>query len=225
MTIRMKELERLSLVEMEEFVQGSRKLRLSVEGQQATYALIEALLKAQQYRKLSKGQRGIVRRFLGKITGMSRAQLTRLIACWMRTRQIQRRPAQRPNFPRRYTAADVILLAEVDAAHEELSGPATRRILEREFEIFGGREYERLAGISVSHIYNLRGSAVYRRCRVRVRGTQSTQVAIAERRKPDPQGRPGYLRVDTVHQGQHDGQPGLYHRHCLPAGNSINTGH
>jgi len=34
---------------------------------------------------------------------------------------------------------------------------------------------------------------------------------MGERRKPDPRGRPGYLRVDTVHQGNHDGQAGLYH--------------
>jgi transposase InsO family protein len=66
-----------------------------------------------------------------------------------------------------------------------------------------------LAGISPSHIYNLRKSAVY--ARVRVQHTQARQVAIGERRKPDPQGKPGYLRVDTVHQGQHDGRAGVYH--------------
>src|SRR5882724_672911 len=203
MTIRMKDLERLSLAEMEEFVYGSRRLKLSVEGQAAIYSFVEGLLKAQQFRKRSKGQRGIIRRFLTKVTGMSRAQITRLITCWMKTRRVQRRPAQRSNFPRRYTAADVILLAEVDAAHEELSGPATLHILKREFEVFGDLAFQRLAGISISHIYNLRHSETYRRYRVRVHRTQSTQVAIAERRKPDPKGRPGYLRVDTVHQGQH----------------------
>ena len=31
------------------------------------------------------------------------------------------------------------------------------------------------------------------------------------RRKPDPRGQPGYLRLDTVHQGNHDGKPGLHH--------------
>ena len=118
MTIRMKDLERLSLAEMEEFVHGSRKLSLSVEGQQAIYAFVEVLLKAQQFRKLNKGQRGIIRRFLAKVTGMSRAQVTRLIAGWMRTRSVQRRPAQPTDFPRRYTAADVILLAEVVPSHE-----------------------------------------------------------------------------------------------------------
>src|SRR5580692_10302936 len=215
MKIHMKNLERLSLAEMEEFVRGNRKVTLSLEGQAAIYGFVEALLKVQQYRRLSRGQRGVIRRFLTKVSGLSRAQMTRLIAAWMKTRQVRRRPAQRPSFPRRYSHADVVLLAEVDAAHEELSGPATRRILEREFKVFGKSQYQTLSDISVSHIYNLRHCQTYRRCRVRVRHTQRSQVSIAERRKPDPQGKPGYLRVDTVPQGQHDGQPGLYHLNAI----------
>jgi hypothetical protein len=77
--------------------------------------------------------------------------------------------------------------------------------------VYHKSEYERLAGISVSHIYNLRRSAGYRKIRVRVQHTQGRQVSIAERRKPDPKGRPGYLRVDTVHQGDQDGKAGLFH--------------
>jgi hypothetical protein len=103
------------------------------------------------------------------------------------------------------------LLAEVDAAHEDLSGPAVRHLLRRELEVFGNEKFRRLAGISVSHIYNLRKSSGYRKLRVRVEHTRARQIAIAERRKPDPKGRPGYIRVDTVHQGQKDGKPGVYH--------------
>ncbi len=113
-----------------------------------------------------------------------------------------------PSFPRKYTAADIALLAGVDAAHEDLSGPAIRRVMQREHEVFGKKESVRLAGISVSHIYSLRDTAVNRSQRVRA---QHTQARIAERRKPDPRGRPGYLLVDTVHQGNHDGEAGLFH--------------
>jgi hypothetical protein len=35
-------------------------------------------------------------------------------------------------------------------------------------------------------------------------------VAIGERRRPDPGGRPGYLRVDTVHQGDTEHARGVY---------------
>lgn len=210
MTITMQNIEQLTLEEMREFVESNRAVGFSVAARQA-YGFIEGVLKVQQYRRLSKGQKGIVRRFLVKVTGLSRSQMTRLITSWMKTRQIERQPTRRRCFPARFTAADIALLATVDAAHEDLSGPAARRILKRAYEVFGQAEYARLAGISASHIYNLRGSTVYRNHRVKVHHTQARQVLIGERRKPDPRGQPGYLRVDTVHQGNQDGQPGLYH--------------
>ena len=129
----------------------------------------------------------------------------------MQARTIQAKPPVRRQFPTRYTAEDAALLARVDAAHEELSGPAVKRILRREHEVFGHREYTRLAEISVSHLYNLRRSKAYRKVRVRVEHTRASQVSIGERRKPEPLGKPGYFRVDTVHQGHQDGRPGLFH--------------
>src|SRR5216683_241003 len=210
MTITMRSIESLTLEQIGEFVKGSRSIGFSVAGEQA-YELIERVLRTQQYRRLSKGQKGTVRRFLVKVTGLSRAQVTRLIAGWVKFRRVHRKPSERRCFPRRYSDADITLLAVTDAAHEDLSGPAVRRVFQREHEVFGKVEYSRLAGISVSHIYNLRNSTVYRSQRVRVHHTQARQVGIAERRKPDPRGRPGYLRVDTVHQGQHDGQAGVFH--------------
>ena len=212
MNITMQNLERLSLAEMKEFVEGNRKVRLSAETREETYWLVEATLQSQQYRKLAKGQKGIVRRFLVKVTGLSRAQMTRLVGCWMKQRCIPRKTVvQRRRFARRYTVEDIRLLAAVDAAHEDLSGPGVRRILQREFTVFGKPEFARLAGISASHIYNLRESKTYARVRVHRTHTQARQLSIGERRKPDPRGQPGYLRVDTVHQGHHDGQPGVYH--------------
>lgn len=211
MNITMQNVERLTLDQISEFVEGSRAIGFSAPKREAVYEFIERVLKSQKYRRLGRGQKGVVRRFLVKMTGLSRAQLTRWIGRWMKTRLVKRKPASRPSFPRRYTAADIALLAGVDAAHEELSGPAIRRVMQREHEVFGKVEYVRLAGISVSHIYNLRGSTIYRSHRVRVHHTQGRPVSIAERRKPDPRGQPGYLRVDAVHQGDHDGQAGLYH--------------
>jgi hypothetical protein len=215
MTIRMSNLERLTLAEMEKFVMTNRQVTWSAVEPESVYRLIERVLKAHRYRRLSKGQRGIVRRFLAKITGLSRAQLTRLIQRWMDTRRIERKPARRPSFHRRYNDADIASLAEVDAAHEDLSGPAVRHLCHRAWVVFGNEKFQRLAGISASHIYNLRRSAAYRKIRVRVEHTQGSQVSIGERRQPEPKGRPGYLRVDTVHQGQHDGESGMYHLNAV----------
>lgn len=56
-------LERLTLAEMEEFVTTSRQVTWSAVDPGSVYKLIERVLKAQQYRRLSKGQRGMVKRF------------------------------------------------------------------------------------------------------------------------------------------------------------------
>jgi transposase InsO family protein len=210
MQFRMKNLDQLSLAEMERILSGSRKVAFQIENAEEKYKLIAAVLKAQRYAKLDKLGKGVVRRFLAVVTATSRAQLTRLIARWLSDRKIVRRPAVRPEFHVRYTPEDTALLAATDAAHEDLSGPALRHILHREFTVFGNRQYQRLAGISVSHLYNLRNSSAYRKHRVKVQHTQASKVSIGERRKPDPKGRPGFLRIDTVHQGHKDGQPGLY---------------
>jgi transposase InsO family protein len=211
MQISMKDLEKLTLSEMEDLLAGSRKITWTNENTEAKYNFISAVLKQQSYGKLGKRERGVVRQFLTKVADISRAQMTRLIAQWMEHRTIKRKPAHRPSFVSRYRKEDIHLLAATDAAHEDLSGPALRRILHREYKVFSKAEYEQLSRISVSHIYNLRQSAVYRQQRVRVQKTQSRQIPIGERRKPDPRGKPGYLRVDTVHQGQQDGKAGVFH--------------
>ena len=100
----MENLEKLTLVEMEEFVANNKQVKCTAVEKDAVYGFIERMLRVQQYRQLSKGKKGVVRRFLSKITGISRAQLTRLTHRWMEHRKIERRPARRPDFLRRYTA-------------------------------------------------------------------------------------------------------------------------
>ena len=211
MTFQVHEAEQQSIEQMREFLQGSRQLEFALQGKAAVYQFLERILQAQHYGRCSRSERGVVRAYLIKLTGLSRAQITRLIGRWNETRQVRPLAPRRPSFARRYRSSDIALLAQVDAAHEDLSGPAIRRILQREYTVFGHVEFERLATLSVSHLYNLRRSVAYRRRRVRVETTQGKPVSIAERRRPEPQGRPGYLRVDTVHQGQQDGKAGPYH--------------
>src|SRR5208337_4734463 len=144
-------------------------------------------------------------------TGLSRAQVTRLIARYRKSGSLQPATYRRHRFPRHYTRADIELLATVDTAHENLSGPATRRILEREYRQYGKPEFERLAAISVAHLYSLRQQPRYRERRLAYSRTRPAAVAIGERRCPHPQGQPGYLRVDTVHQGDGPAGKGVYH--------------
>jgi hypothetical protein len=94
----MQELEGMTLQEMREFVQSNRKLRLEAENRPGLYGLIERVLKNQRYSKLKRGERGIVRRFLVRVSGLSRAQTARLIGQWLSGRQIRSRQPLRRRF-------------------------------------------------------------------------------------------------------------------------------
>jgi hypothetical protein len=209
--ISMKEVRPMSLAEIRAFLEASEEIRFEGWNRKEIYCWVGQMLIRQQYETQGKAEKGLLRSYLGKMTGLSRAQVTRLIARYVAQGSIKEKEYRRRRFPSLYRREDIKLLAEVDEAHETLSGPATQKILYREFHEFGHNQYQRLAQISMAHIYNLRKSVAYRKRRIAYQATRPTKVSIGERRKPDPQGRPGYLRVDTVHQGDRDGQKGVYH--------------
>jgi transposase len=144
---------------------------------------------------------GLVKRYIAKMSGLSRAQVTRLIGRYCESGEVKVKRGLRHRFAARYSKADIELLALADEAHDTLSGPAMQRIFYRDFHEFADVRFERLAVISVAHTYNLRKRRAYREKRMNFAKTKPTQVSIGERRRPEPEGRPGYLRVDTVHQG------------------------
>ena len=207
--------EKLSLEQIQAFLEASQEIRFQANNRQESYEWIERTLRGYRYSGLKRGEKGLVRRYIAKMTGLSRAQVTRLIGCYQQGRAVQPRRYRRHCFANRYTPADIELLAEVDEAHQSLSGPATQKVLERAFHEFHDARYQRLAGLSVAQLYRLRTSRVYRQKHLTYQPTRPTQIAIGERRKPDPQGRPGYLRVDTVHQGDSQGVKGLYHLNAV----------
>ncbi len=205
------ETEKLSLQEIEKFLLAAQEVRFEASQREEVYGWIERLLCQQEYVRQGRRARGLLRRYIGKMTSLSRAQLTRLVGRYMATGQVGKKATRRHRFPRHYTSADIELLARVDEAHESLSGPATRRILQREFQEYGKAEFQRLAAISNGHLYNLRRNPRYRQQRKNYQKTRPSAVAIGERRRPDPGGRPGYLRVDTVHQGDTENGKGVFH--------------
>lgn len=213
----MQNAEGLNSQQIEEFLKGSEGIGFSGENRAATYKWVERLLVAQEFAVQGKKRRGMIRRYASRITGLSLPQMTRLIRSYQQTGTVELKPSRRRRFPGKYTDRDIALLAEVDGAHERLSGPATRHILKREHEQYGKAEYARLAGISVSHIYNLRGSVKYRRQATVLEPTRPSVISIGERRRPEPNGRPGFLRVDTVHQGDWESEKGVYHINAVDA--------
>lgn len=184
---------------------------------QELYRWIQATLVAQEYFHLKKKERGVIRAFLSRVSQMGSAHLTRLIRQYKRAGQLQTASKTRRRFPTTYTREDVELLAETDRLHQRLSGPATRCLFARAWKQFGDTKFERLAGISVSHLYNLRRRDEYRRQCTQFDSTKPVQIPIGERRRPDPRAQPGYLRVDTVHQGDWEGAKGVYHINAVDA--------
>ncbi|MCG5549578.1 integrase [Halorhodospira halochloris] len=201
-----------TMSEIEAFLEGSQSLEFELTDREDAYRFVAETLRGACYHQCSRREKGLLRRYLMKVTGLSRAQVARLVRQYRQGGEIRDRrgPPARP-FLRRYTKADIRLLAELDREHDQLSGAATRKLCERAWHVFGDERYERLAGISNGHLYNLRRSQTYQRHRGYVDKTRSTHVNIGERRPPNTEGQPGFLRVDSVHQGDWDGAKGLYH--------------
>ena len=203
--------EKLNLDQIRALLKATVELRFAGHSRQEVYGWIEATLNEHGYRKQSREAKGVLREYISKITGLSRAQVTRLISRHAPCGEVKETIYRRHRFASTYTRADVELLAAVDEAHDTLNGAATKKVMEREFSEYGKAEYERISKLSVAHIYRLRGSRTYRNRRVNFTKTKPTAVTIGERRCPQPEGRPGFLRVDTVHQGDLDGIKGVYH--------------
>jgi transposase InsO family protein len=215
MLIRMKNTGALGPERIDDFLQASAGMDFAGQGRRGVYEWITATLVEQEYFTLRKKQRGNVRDLLRKLSGLSMPQITRLIRRYHTDGELSVRSSLRQRFPVKYTVQDLELLIEVDRAHQQLSGPATRRIIEREWHVFGKRKYANLAEISPSHLYNLRHSVGYRQRAAEFTSTKPSGIAIGERRRPKPQGAPGYVRIDTVHQGDWDGVKGVYHLNAV----------
>ena len=189
--------------ELQTFLAGSQAVALSVSGNKSDrYAFIQSVLKQFHYRALKKREKGIVLRFLLQVTGYSRQQLTRLVKQYQNAGVVQhRRAGKQPGFKQKYSDVDITLLAEMDERYDTPSGAIIKKLCERACVLFDQKDYENIAQISVSHLYNLRASKGYQKQRRTFEKTKPHQVAIGERRPPNSQGKPGYIRVDTVHQG------------------------
>jgi hypothetical protein len=203
-----------SLAGMSAFVAATQALDITnTSTQEEKYRWVDRHLTQTRYLLLPRSSRRAIKTYIAAGTGLSRAQVTRLVAQKKETGTVMLAPRTQPIFPTTYTPTDIALLAQVDEAHCVLSGPATKKIFQREFMIFGKAEYGRLSKISVSHLYNLRGGTRYAHSGVTFTMTKKSKkgMHIGIRKKPENGGKPGYLRVDSVHQGDLEKQKGVYH--------------
>jgi hypothetical protein len=223
MVVNMDESKLSTIEQIEAFLGASEQVAFTAHaGDTERYAHISRVLRRFDYPRRNKRERGVLLAYLRHTSGYSRAQLTRLVRQWEGNRMAPAPLAKRYGVPaapftRKYTPGDVALLVEMDRANEDVCGPAIVHLLGRAYSVYGDARYERLATLSVSHLYNLRKSTGYQAQRVRFTKTRPVCNPIGARRAPRPLGRAGFVRIDTVHQGDLDGIKGVYHITCVDA--------
>jgi len=206
-------LEQLNSIEaIGQFLEGTQAVAFSVAiSKPERYRWVQRTLVKHEYILQSKANKGVITRYLMKVTGYSHAQIKRLILQYAQTGRVMVKPARRNGFTRTYSDADIRLLASMDERHGQPSGPVLKKLCERAYRLFGQSDYQQLANISVSHLYNLRQSKTYQRQRCTLTKTRPQKAPIGQRRKPSPNNEPGYIRIDSVHQGDQDKRKGVYH--------------
>lgn len=201
----------VSIAQLREFLKLSNSATFNSENKKEAYEWIGRTLVKFRYTRLRKKEKGIVKNYLITMTGYSETQIDRLIHRKKKWGRVLEKKRTQPIFDRIYTSEDVALLAEVDNAEERRTGGALKKTLSDMFHTYGDKKFERLSHISISHIYNLRGTRQYESKSLTYTKTPTTSVDIGIRKKPRPDGKPGFLRVDSVHQGDKDKEKGVYH--------------
>jgi hypothetical protein len=201
----------VSVAQLSEFVKLVQGATFTSKDRAETYEWMGNTLSKFGYFSESKKNRGIIKTYLRVTSGYSDTQLDRLIRRKKEVGRVVQKKRTQPSFPRIYTVDDVALLSEVDNAEGRRTGAAVKKTCRDMFTIYGDQRFVRLAEISVSHLYNLRNTRVYQSRSLTYTHTQATSRDIGIRQKPKPYGVPGYLRVDSVHQGDLDKEKGVYH--------------
>jgi len=206
MKVIMDDVRLTDIKQLKAFLQGNKKLIFELPSIEEKYEFINKTLKRFSYQKLKKEEKLIVFFYIKKLTGYKKVQLYRLIKRALMG-NLKRTPYERKSTFNIYTREDIKLLEQTDELHFRLNRDATQEIFRREFEIFGHKEFEKLAYISPSHIDNLRKTTIYKS--IYINGTKSVVVSIGKTQKPEANNAPGSLRIDTCHQRD------VYHIHCI----------
>lgn len=202
-----------TIEEIREIIKTKELVVYTAEEKAETYTWIAALLTKLRYhaQETRKKDRRDILTYLVMKTGYHRDHMKKLVKRKGKLGKLVPIKGERNRFPAVYTPEDVALLLEIDNAHERLAGPATKHLIERAYSEFGDVRYVRLRLISISHLYNLRGRKQYTSQALTFTKTNPTKIPIGVRKKPDHGGKPGFLRVDSVHGGDRDNEKGVYY--------------
>jgi hypothetical protein len=211
MTITMNDECIVSVEQIFDIVQKGSPVLFSGKDRTETYAWIESTLTRFRYSMESKENKGVIRRYLIQMTGLKGSRIDKLIRRKKETGKVLLATRTQHAFPTKYTTDDVALLAEVMKAHQYPNGNAAVAGMKDMYIRYRDERFIRLKDLSVAHLYNLKGRRQYQSATLDYEHTKPVSIPIGERRKPEPFGKPGYLRVDSVHQGDLDKEKGVYH--------------
>ena len=188
------------------------KIEFEFADKQEKYNFIENVLLESKYLTSNKKDKGIIKSFLNKATSLRDRQIKRLIGKVRKGIKLKVDYSKLNKWKSKYTSTDIKLLVETDNSHKRMNGNAIRVNLNREFNLYGKKAYSSLAEISASSIYRYRKeSIVYINDSLTYTKTNPVNNLIGTRRKPNNDGKPGYLRIDSVHQGDRDKEKGVYY--------------
>ena len=202
-----------TIEEMKEFLTGNKNVMLDFVGREDKYKFITNTLIKIKYLQLRKKDKGVVYEYIQKATSYENRQIKRLIKEWKEKGLIYKKREAVGASAVKYSREDIALLIKTDKLHNIPNGLSLKETLKREAGIFGKENYLNIANISVSHIYNLRKNNIqYINANIlNYTKTKAVSTDIGERTKPLPCGKPGYIRADSVHHGDRDGEKGVYH--------------
>lgn len=207
----------VSIEEVTALLKGTAHLTIAVgSSTEEKYQWIKDTLVQSRYLLARRKDKTIIRKFIIRCTGYSNSHVDHLIAEHRKTGRIVRKKRDNPTeFTPFYTSEDIALLARTSEAYFHPNGRALVNVCKDMYHEYGDDRFERLTRLSVSHLYNLRKTTTYTNETVVYEKTRPTNTAIGERKKPHPEGKPGYIRVDSVHQGDLDKEKGVYHIHLV----------
>lgn len=202
----------VSLAQLREFVKLSKGAKFkSRSKRKETYEWIGRTLGKFHYHGERKKNRGIIKKYIISVTGYSEGLIDKLIRRKKERGTIIEKERTQNKFEKFYDVSDTCLIAESVNVLNNPNGFALRKYFEDMYKIYEDNKFEKLSKISVSHIYNLKKTRVFKSRVSLYEKTKPTTVNIGERRKPRPNGKPGFLRVDSVHQGDLDKEKGVYY--------------
>jgi len=105
--------DRLDTIEqVKQFLEGSNALEFGGVSGKERYSWIESILVRFTYQRLNRDEKGVIRQYLEKVSGYSRAQVCRLIRQFKQDGRVRKADCKRHWFPHEAYAERYCLVSQ-----------------------------------------------------------------------------------------------------------------